>query len=248
MTYSIGKIVGVDVYKTDAVVRREGWPNGACPGIRRQITEFSEASRRRLAFVAQNTSVRFRQMITLTYPKDYPSDGKTVKRHLNRFLTWLRRDTGGCSYLWFLEFQKRGAPHIHIVFDTAYSRRNADGYGQFRIRVSTTWYRIVGSGDSKHLAAGTRTERIRKPDGAARYATKYAFKMRQKTVPEGYRNVGRFWGASRDVKPEPERFVRATEDDIRGAIEQWEYAPSDDRPIYRVLYNQGDRFRGHTDD
>jgi hypothetical protein len=248
VTYSLGKVIGVEVYKQDAVVRREGWPNEVPKSRRREVKEFTEASRKRLAFVAQNTEVHFRNMITLTYPKEFPCDGKTVKGHLNRFLTWLRRDTGGCSYLWFLEFQARGAPHIHVLTDTPYPRRNADAYRRLRFRVSATWYRVVGSGDSKHLAAGTRTERIRKQDGAARYATKYAFKMKQKRVPEGYRNVGRFWGASRDVKPEPQGFVRCTEDDIRGAIEEWEYKPNDERPLYRVLYNQGDRFRDHLGD
>lgn len=208
---------------------------------------FSRKSRERLRFVAQNTSVRFRNMITLTYPREYPKDGKLVKWHLNAFLTWLRKDTKGCSYLWFLEFQARGAPHVHILFDTPFPRANADGLKAFRFRVSAAWYAIVGSKDTRHLSAGTRVERLRKPDGAARYATKYAMKMRQKCVPPEYRNVGRFWGASRDVKPEPEGFTRATEDDIREELAEWPWGPREDRPLYRTLYGQADRFRAHLD-
>ena len=197
--------------------------------------------------MAQNTDVHFRNMITLTYPKEFPSDGLTVKYHLHQFLTWLRKDTGGCSYLWFLEFQARGAPHIHILYDTPYPKRNRQAYTDLRLRVSMAWYRIVGSKDEKHLSAGTRVERLRKPDGAARYATKYAWKMKQKAVPPAYQNVGRLWAASRDVKPRPLGFVRATEDDIRGALEGWQYAPNSNTPIYRVLYNQANRFRDHLD-
>jgi hypothetical protein len=192
--------------------------------------------------VASNTEVDFTVMITLTYPRDFPCDGRVVKRHLNAFLQSLRKEAPKFSYLWFLEFQKRGAPHIHILsnYPSTAGRSLLRG---FRFRVSASWYRIVDSGDTRHLAAGTNVQRIRKQDGARRYAVKYAQKTEQKVVPEAFHNVGRFWGASRDVKPQPQQFVRCTEDDIRGAIENWRYKPDDDKPLYRVLYNQGARFR-----
>ena len=109
-------------------------------------------------------------------------------------------------------------------------------------RNSCNWYRIVGSGDEKHLQAGCRTERLRKPDGARRYVVKEATKMYQKVVPAEYRNVGRFWGCSRAVMPTAIASVRATEDDVRGVLEGWKYAPSADRSVYRVLYNTASRF------
>jgi hypothetical protein len=65
--------------------------------------------------------------------------------------------------------------------------------------LSSAWYEIVGSGNRDHLLAGTRVERLRKP--GARYAVKYASKMRQKSVPVEYQNVGRFYGYSTAVKP-----------------------------------------------
>jgi hypothetical protein len=186
-------------------------------------------------------------MICLTYPKEFPTDGLKVKEDLHRFLGWLRRDTGRCSYLWFLEFQKRGAPHIHIMIDVQFPRDKPEALKAFRFRVSATWYRHVGSEDYKHLQAGTNVQRIRKKDGARFYCVKYASKMNQKRVPEAYQNVGRLWGASRNVKPEPLGYIRATEDDIRETIREWEHKPSDTRPIYRVLYNQASRFRDRLD-
>lgn len=42
-------------------------------------------------------------------------------------------------------------------------------------------------------------EKIREADGAKRYALKYALKPDQKKVPKDFQDVGRFWGASRDV-------------------------------------------------
>jgi len=243
--HCVGEIVGVEVYRNDVVVKRRGLALPVEETPRQEVKEFSWESRRRLAFVASNTTVKFRTMVTLTYPRVYPTDGKEVKRHLNSFLVQFKREVGPVSYLWFLEFQARGAPHVHILLDYPFPR-NPPARKWIRLVVSCMWYRIVDSGDYRHLAAGTRCEKIRKSDGAARYAVKYATKMRQKAVPPEYRNVGRFWAASRDVKPEPEAFIRATEDDIRGELEDWEFKPAADRPVYRVLYNQADRFRAHS--
>jgi hypothetical protein len=239
--YPLGKVTGVDIYANDAVVVRDGDPRTPEPGIRQEIVEFSAASRKRLAFVASNTEIEFHTMITLTYPGEYSNDGVQVKGNLREFLTWLKKDMGAYSYLWFLEFQQRGAPHFHILIDRKIRGRAM--LDALRFRVSANWYQIVGSKDTKHLAAGTRVERIRKRDGARHYAVKYAQKTYQKIVPEAYRNVGRFWGCSVDVKPKPVAHVQCTEDDIRAQLEGWGYAPRDDRPVYRVLYNQADRFR-----
>lgn len=154
------------------------------------IQKYSNASGKRLAFVANNTAVVFKTMITLTYPNKWERDGREVKRHLNMFLNSLRRKN--LEYLWFLEFQKRGAPHYHILID---------GYCD-KDYVAQRWYEIVDSGDEKHLKAGTRVEALRSHRGGAHYATKYAMKRVQKTPPKQYSNVGRFWGHSKKVKPE----------------------------------------------
>jgi hypothetical protein len=241
MPYYYGRVVGVEVYENDVVVKRDG-VGGTPEGVTRgEITMFTRQARARLAFVAANTSITFRTMITLTYPAEYPTDGQRVKRDLKAFLDWLRRETGGCEYLWFLEFQKRGAPHFHILIDTPWPRRRAEETA-LRDRVASTWYRIADTGDAKHLAAGTRTERLRSSDGGARYAVKYAAKMRQKAVPLQYRNVGRFWGHSKGVKPRAKAKARCTEDDIRAVLEGWDYAPNESRPVYHTLYNTSNRF------
>jgi hypothetical protein len=59
-------------------------------------------------------------------------------------------------------------------------------------------------------------ELIRSENGARNYVAKYASKERQKKVPDEYRSVGRFWGASRQVKPDGV-VCDITEDDV----EQW---------------------------
>ncbi|MFJ9448653.1 hypothetical protein ACIRRH_43740 [Kitasatospora sp. NPDC101235] len=62
---------------------------------------------------------RIPAMVTLTYPGEWESvagDGKEVKRHLVTFLKRYERAWGGRIVgVWKLEFQRRGAPHFHIL-------------------------------------------------------------------------------------------------------------------------------------
>lgn len=237
----LGEVQGVTVFRRDVVVRRSGGGRNHDPPPRGTVVQFSYKARQRLAFVAANSPIAFRTMITLTYPAAYSNDGRTVRKERNTFLQFCRRDFCNPFYLWFLEFQRRGAPHIHLLLDwpLPVGRLMVKAV---RFRVASTWFRIVGSGDEKHLAAGTRVERLRSPEGGARYAVKYACKMRQKVVPKNYQNVGRFWGCSKAVIPRPEAILRCTEDDIRATLADWPYAPQDDQDLYKVLYGVADRF------
>jgi len=130
-------------------------------------------------------------MGTLTYPAEYPKDGRIVKGHLRAFIERCRRyheknGNNGWSIFWFLEFQERGAPHFHF-------------FTNFEIDkglLALWWHDIVDSRDSRHLLAGTRIEYLRAGrSGTLGYAAKYAAKSSQKEVPPCFANVGRFWGA-----------------------------------------------------
>lgn len=238
----LGAVQGVTLYQNDVVVRRAGGHRNSEPPPRGTVVEFSYKSRQRLAFIAANTDVQFRTMVTLTYPAAFAQDGEVVKKHFQAFLAFCRRDFGKPNYLWFLEFQRRGAPHFHLLHDCPLPRTRVL-VSAVRFRVAATWYRIVGSKDEKHLAAGTRVETLRTSRGGARYAVKYAFKMRQKVVPKPYQNVGRFWGCSKACIPQPIDIVNCTEDDIRGVLQDWKYAPKEDQDLYKVLYGAAARFR-----
>lgn len=157
-------------------------------GKRNNIIGFSKQSSKRLKFHMNNTSTDFKNMITLTYPKDFPSNGREVKYHLNRFTKELKKR--GINYTWVIEFQKRGAPHFHFLTD----KRWADKY-----EISLTWFNIVNSRDQKHLKAGTKVEKLRLGAvGAKSYIRKYVNKQDQKEVPKEYNEVGRFWGNSKE--------------------------------------------------
>ena len=120
-------------------------------GMRSNVTKFTNASKRRLMFTARNFP-GLEIMLTLTYPADFPLDGRIVKNHWRRFRQWMVRN-GAKTGLWVLEFQKRGAPHFHIFIQEPLDKD----------AVANAWYRIVGSGDPKHLEAGTRIETFRPP-------------------------------------------------------------------------------------
>jgi hypothetical protein len=240
----IGPVTGVKVYKNDVVVTRAGNGPPIVDTPRGEIVDFSRKARQRLAFIAANTDVVFPVMFTLTYPDAFPSDGRKVKSDLAAFLAQLKRDEGAFSYLWCLEFQARGAPHIHLWTSFGWPRTRQHQKA-LRFRTSANWYRIVGSKDPNHLAAGTRVERVRKINGAARYAVKEMAKMYQKIVPREYRNVGRFYGYSRDVVPVMRCEMQCTEDDIRATLDGWRYAPKDDRMVWKVLYGVSGRFLEH---
>lgn len=58
---------------------------------------------------------------------------------------------------------------------------------------AVNWYEIVGSGEPRHLAAGTGVEIVRSMRGLMAYASKYLAKVEDDPAPE-YESIGRCWG------------------------------------------------------
>lgn len=192
-----------------------------------KVKEFSRKSRQHLAFVAQNTRAEFDRMITLTYPAEYPLDGKVCKRQLNVLLQWLRRRDIE-HYLWFMEFQRRGAPHFHILIE--------GGEEIDRNSLSQRWYEIVDSGDINHYHAGTRIEKGRSRGGLHRYCVKYSQKLYQKNVPAEFSNVGRLWGCSKSVIPEVNATIKIdSEEGLKSLLREWQHVDKSD--LYSILFN-----------
>ena len=167
------------------VVNDAEWRSGldlrpAAP--RERISSFTSSTAGRLRRFVDNFRQDFRVFVTLTYPSEFPTDGREVKRHLAAFFErWRRRglfERDSC--VWFLEFQKRGAPHFHIL-STGWMAKQT---------VAKDWSEITAGDES----ACSRVEGIREPARAGAYARKYAVKADQKEVPAAYSGVGRFWG------------------------------------------------------
>jgi hypothetical protein len=152
---------------------------------RSDISEFSYKSRSRLRLRLEDTSMLWDYYIVLTYPKEFPLDGSLVKKHLNTFLIWLKRQ-GVKHYLWVNEYQKRGAAHINILIEKEIDKE----------KLSKAWFKIVGSKDLKHLAAGTGISRIKDNSKMIAYLSTYMGKEEQKKVPDNHVHPGRFWGCN----------------------------------------------------
>jgi hypothetical protein len=156
---------------------------------RGEITEFSERSRQRLRIkIAMVCRAELPYFCTLTYPGEWIWDAKLWKRHLKIFSQRFQRRFPTGSFIWKLEFQERGAPHFHPFI---WGIPEFEGLRAVIDFVSEAWFEVVGSGDEKHLKAGTSVERMRTSAGAMRYVSGYASKTDQ-TRP-GHK-VGRYWG------------------------------------------------------
>lgn len=179
----------------------------ACGGRKSDIEELSVESRKRLAFTASNSSCAWQSMITLTYGNEFPQNGRQVKRDLNLFLSALRYRIAGVRYLWFLEFQRRGAPHVHILLSTGFDEL-VFGHlvGKWITLASAYAESDVSEENIRKFNRHLREDGVydfwqnaRSERGLSHYAVKYATKTEQKVVPGNYQSVGRFWGASRGL-------------------------------------------------
>jgi len=150
-------------------------------GSRSSVVGLSDKSVLRMRRFLQNSCCEFINMTTLTYPGEWESDGKEVKKHLDKFMGRFMKHNE--SAFWFLEFQKRGAPHFHIL--------HTDYVNKYTISLDWAW----SNGCFKSIKTMTKVEKIiAGRRGMMSYISKYAAKQDQKEVPDGYRNVGRFWG------------------------------------------------------
>lgn len=167
--------------------------------------------------------------LTLTYPDQYPAawswdeqmgatvdciDAAKVKRDIDAIGKRLARWPDFQGVVWRLEIEPRKsgtragrwAPHFHLVavFSEAVSVRH------FRRWLSGAWAQVVGSGDPRHLKAGTRADRLYN-EGAGRlagYVAKYCAKGTEAPA-EVWR--GRWWGEVGKVpRAESQTFICRT--------------------------------------
>ncbi|UQX10651.1 rolling circle replication-associated protein [Candidatus Mycobacterium methanotrophicum] len=186
------------------------------------ITEWSRKSRsamcRTFAELDYSPLVESRRvpaMVTLTYPGDWEAvapDGASVKRHMVLWRKRFEREYGEpARYIWKLEFQRRGARHIHLWMAPPTSPgRSGRGFAHW---LSESWAQVVDHPDAeqkaRHLLAGTAIDvrnglKACDPKRLAIYFIKHSSpnlhgdKEYQHIVPELWRQPGRgpgrFWG------------------------------------------------------
>lgn len=175
--YKDGSLIEVSKNRLPKDCENESFKRG-------EITGFSRKSRMRLLKKMSTLQKTDRPLfITLTYPSEFPNDKEIYKADLAKFLKRLVYRFPATCGVWRLEFQNRGAPHYHLlVWGLPYHHR-------ILFWISKIWYEVVGSGDKKHLDAGTQVQKIRSWRGVMSYASKYM----AKTGDYG-QNIGRVWG------------------------------------------------------
>lgn len=138
------------------------------PTPRRVITGWSRKSRANMTRALSEldyaplwASGRTPAMLTLTYPGDWLAaapDAATVKRHLRALARrWARTWGQAPAYLWKQEFQRRGAPHLHVFAVPEHGEAWCRCCGRrldFRTWLGHTWADVVAADDTNCLSCG----------------------------------------------------------------------------------------------
>lgn len=194
----------------------------------RRVTEWSRASRNRMhrtigeldfsEWAQRSGGCTVLAMVTLTLPREWQRvapNGRAMKRIMEVFRRRWIRQIGPWIGLWKLEFQERGAPHVHYLLRVP----AMVGDERFENWLSMTWADIcrravpvedrrrwVSSGEyARHLSAGTGVDfsgvKFSDPRRTAIYFGKHSAKSQdnkeyQHVVPSEWREngPGRFWG------------------------------------------------------
>lgn len=201
-------------------------------------------------------------MVTLTYPGDWvpvAGSAKACKAHVDALKKRFQRHYGRPLVgVWKREFQRRGAPHYHLLMVPP--RERIDGEG-FREWLSRTWVEIVAHPDpaerARHLVAGTGIDyaegmRARDPKRLAVYFSKhgaFAAKDYQNDAPAEWiaaGSVGRFWGfwgldkATATVEVTPDEAIAAAR-----TMRRWQRANGYrvQREVWRTDTRTGAQYR-----
>jgi hypothetical protein len=193
---------------TDRMRIAVGSPPESTNVPRGTIKGFSDRSSRRLKEYLTNALAEYEYFGTLTVADDILTPA-LFKAAQGRFFTWFMREQRGrvrarchddldrdrtlgaqlssVSLCWFLEFQQRGAPHLHFFYtDFVPWRRAASKWCD---SIDQPWAFETATKFEKLRSAGSGS-------GIAAYAQKaagYASKAEQKTDPLA-REWGRWWG------------------------------------------------------
>jgi hypothetical protein len=235
-------------------------------GGRSNVTDYSMKSRKR--FYEKLLTINWKEIpvdhicfATLTYPGQYPKDGKDLKRQLDNLSKRLMRfgsDYGGLAFVWKLEFQKRGAPHYHLIVVTERPLFLPD----FRSWLSTAWADIVRKWMEEkqldpdliqteydnHVKAGIEADPVKKSKaGMISYLALYIggkekkkAKEYQHHLPEEYSNVGRWWGIyGKQLKKNNTKIKILTEEEFYLKMFEFrEYWEKNDLPDYSKKGNR----------
>ena len=222
----------VRIYRRDAHVVPVPCPERpvtTLPPLWQGYGPISRATLARMVHIIGDGEPIWASLLTVTYHRRWPTCGPCLKRHLNALRTAICDRYGAIVYFWFLEYQERGAPHLHILLSFCpigrYKRlsRGRRSWREPHEWVSAKWQACIGEeyATPEGLRAGCRWEAMEEPESAAGYMAAYSKKLSQKQIPPGYLPPGAWWGRSQSLRdPEPlheMRLPRAMWREVMGA-------------------------------
>jgi hypothetical protein len=203
-----------------------GGPRGPVPWVRGCVRTFSAASRKRLLELFSRLVSSFPALfITLTYPSEFPG----VERSKRDFRAWLKRLCRAypqAAVVWRFAFQRRGAPHFHLLLF---------GVKWLDHEVIRSWWRdVIGYEGPMRLQVDVSLVRGRRQ--AQGYVAKYIGKVDDQLDNASYLPAsGRCWGVINSMfLPWASRVVAVA------AVGPWVYQLK--RAVRRFLKGKGRRF------
>ncbi len=180
----------------DSATKVEQVGGGLRGRVRGQSRQCRSRLIRRLGAVDQKaypaTHVLF---VTLTYHRSWPPTPEGWKRHIEEWKRRVERKHGHLCGVWVKEFQKRGAPHFHLILFL-----DAPASEELHHTMWEAWHDIAGNGSHWHMRYGFMAETPRTWRGVISYASKYISKDDQHHYmsPDGeLLPTGRMWGMLR---------------------------------------------------
>jgi len=167
-------------------------------GKRGDIQVFSAESRFRLFRLIHKLEFSQVTFCTLTYPKDFPTEAKVYKGHLKEYHRRFDKKYGPIPGVWRLEYQKRGAPHYHIMYlDCPFIP--IDDW-------CNLWADVVGSSDPNHRKIGVDVKLVtggKESKLVCHYLAKYVAKTDNRLKDCILIKPGRWWGKWNIAEPSP---------------------------------------------
>jgi hypothetical protein len=167
-------------------------------GIRGDIKMFSRSSRLRLMkFLASlpYSELGIPFFVTLTYHQYFPESYHICKDDLHHFLVDLKRRFPDLKYIWKMEFQKRGAPHFHIIVFLPEKNARKTEY-QFKRVLFSLWKKHLQCGCFWCSRHSVKVQKIQSFRRLSFYVSKYMAQVDETYREEG---TGRFWGRSKNL-------------------------------------------------
>jgi hypothetical protein len=155
-------------------------------GKRGPVTTFSRKARARIrAFLGTVRELIPSLFVTLTYGLVYPMQVSKAKEDLSRLWRGLVKKYPKASAVWLLHFQKRGAPHFHMIV-WGISERSLRNY------VKPTWHSMVMNQSNSEYKTSARVEKGRSLSRMAGYLSK-PIKVPDWVLESG-QSLGKCWG------------------------------------------------------